>query len=562
MPEEQLYGPSSQPAEPLPDAERVAYVERVQRDAAAALLAIPGVRLVALGGKEVDGRNTGELVIRVYVANKRPAADVPPVELIPAEIDGVRTDVISGGDLTLIAAPPGGLVRGRDTDRQTKRPVRGGLKIKSAASAADGSTFGGTLGCVLWSPTNHDVGFALTNQHVIDGDGALTVTKGTTEVGQPDGNTSSSCCNDIIGVYAAGEETGLSDQAVVRLAPGMKWFAEILQIGPVAGARSLTPIDAVANTPVRKRGIRTELTGGVVTDVGAMSGTSDQLIMVKANDNPDRRPGELLFFAEHGDSGAVLVDNDNKVVGLLFSRELTRAEIIAKGGTPGPLPPDGIERPKAFAWPINDVLTRFHNGTPSLTLEVATATAANQEHTVPGAATVAVPAELTATVAAEPAAFLGTATDGELRAPVGQPWFVADLPPDQMLTVTRAELERSDAGRLLIELLDRHRAEVARLLREDRRVAVTWHRGGGAALFQLLLRALSRPELELPATVNGTPVADLLDRLVSVLAQRGSPALGDDLRQARAVIPDPAGRTLPEILAGLDAAPVGVGSDA
>jgi hypothetical protein len=47
-----------------------------------------------------------------------------------------------------------------------------------------------------------------------------------------------------------------------------------------------------------------------------------------------------------------------------------------------------------------------------------------------------------------------------------------------------------------------------------------------------------------------------------VLAERGSPALGEDLRRAQALLPDVAGRTLPEILAGLGSAPLTVGSDA
>ena len=543
---------------PLPDAARVAYVEQVHRDAAAALLAIPGVRLVALGGKEVGGRNTGELVIRVHVAEKRPVDQIPPAERIPAEIDGVRTDVIVSGGKRLIAAPPGGLVRGTDTDDQTKRPLQGGVRQKTAASTASGSTFAGTLGCVLWDPNNHDVGYALTNQHVIDGDGALTVTKGTTEVGQPDGNTSSCCCNDIIGVYAAGERTANSDQAVVRLSPGMKWTAEIVEIGVVPGIHLLTPIDAVANTPVRKRGARTRLTGGVVTDVGGLDPAGDLSILVRANDNPDRKPTELLFFVEEGDSGSVLVDDDNKVCALLYAREFTRAEVTAAGGTPAPLPPDGIERPKAFAWPIDDVLTRFANGTPALTLEVATATAANQVHTVPGAATVAVPAEMAATVADDE--FLGTA-DGS-RAPVGRPWFAGNAPPVEALTTVRAQLAGSAAGQLLLELTERHRVEVTRLLRTDRRVAVAWHRGGGAALFQLLLRMVDRPEQEMPATIAGTPVTSLLDELIRVLSERGGPGLGADLRLARAVLPDPAGRTLPEIMAGLGSAHVVVSSNA
>src|SRR4030095_14668167 len=53
-----------------------AFIERVtavHTAPAARLLAIPGVRLVALGSKETDGIPTGELAIRVHVRGKRPA---------------------------------------------------------------------------------------------------------------------------------------------------------------------------------------------------------------------------------------------------------------------------------------------------------------------------------------------------------------------------------------------------------------------------------------------------------------------------------------------------------
>jgi hypothetical protein len=506
---------------------------------------------VALGGKEVGGRNTGELVIRVHVAAKLPEGEVPPEELIPAEIEGVRTDVIVNGGMRTIAAPPGGLVRDTSTDDRTKRPIRGGTQLTTAN--APGS---GTLGCLLWNTNNHDVGYALTNQHVIDVDRKFAVTLGVTEVGQPDGNDSSCCCNDIIGIYAAGERTANSDQAVVRLSAGEKWVAEILDIGLVKGTHVLTAIDAVVNTPVRKRGVRTRLTGGIVTDVGGLDPSGDISVLIQANDNPDRKPNELLFFVEQGDSGSVLVDDDNKVCALLYAREPTRAEVTAQGGTPAPLPPDGIERPKAYAYPIDDVLTRFANGTPGLPLEVATATQANQIHKVPGASMVAVPAELTATVADDD--FLGEG----LRAPVGRPWFAGSPPPAETVAAVRAQLVESAAGQLLAELTDRRRAEVTRLVRTDRRVAIAWHRGGGAALFQLLLRMMARPEVEMPSTIAGTPVLDVVDDLIRILSERGSPGLATDLRLGRAVLPDPAGRTLPEIMAGLGSAHVGVSSNA
>ncbi|MCE3555576.1 hypothetical protein LWC33_29545 [Pseudonocardia sp. RS11V-5] len=545
-----------------PDSARIAHAEQVHRDAAQRLLAIPGVSMVALGSKETGGQPTGELVIRVHVANKRPLEEIPPDEVIPAEIDGVGTDVIESDGIVLVAAPPGGIVRDDSTDDKTERPLKGGTRIQPALSSAKGERWEGTLGCLLWLKSNHDVGYALTNQHVIDGAGLVAATKGSTEVGQPTSISSSSCCNDIIGVYRAGERTGADDQAVVQLRAGTTWQAQILGIGLVSGTRSLSTADALARLPVRKRGARTRLTGGVVTDVNGVSGTAHNAILIQANDNPDRKPGELLFFDEHGDSGSAVVDDQNRVCGLVFARRRTRAEITARGGTPPALPPDGIERPLGVAWPIADVLARFAAGTPSLTLEVATATSIDEVHTVPGAARVAVPAELAPVVAAEPAAFLGAVAADGLRAPVGRPWFAADRPLSETLAEVRAALEESAAGRYLTQLWQRHRVEVTRLLRDDRRVAVTWHRGGGAALFQLLSRMVSRPELALPETVRGVPVQDCVDAFAVVLIDRASASLGADVRQAREVLPDLPGRTLAELVAALDAMPIGVGGHA
>ena len=71
------------------------------------LLVLPGVTAVGLGSKETGGRPTGELALKVFVTVKRPAGQVAAAELIPAEIDGLRTDVIQSGARRLLAAPPG-----------------------------------------------------------------------------------------------------------------------------------------------------------------------------------------------------------------------------------------------------------------------------------------------------------------------------------------------------------------------------------------------------------------------------------------------------------------------
>src|ERR1700745_467967 len=58
------------------------------------LRAIPGVVHVSVGLKETQGRLLrDQLCIRVYVAKKKSPLELSPAELIPAEIEGIPTDV-------------------------------------------------------------------------------------------------------------------------------------------------------------------------------------------------------------------------------------------------------------------------------------------------------------------------------------------------------------------------------------------------------------------------------------------------------------------------------------
>src|SRR4051812_32862219 len=63
--------------------------QRVEDD----LLARPGVVGVDINEKVSGGRPTGELSIVVYVEEKKPEDQLDPGQAIPAEIDGIPTDV-------------------------------------------------------------------------------------------------------------------------------------------------------------------------------------------------------------------------------------------------------------------------------------------------------------------------------------------------------------------------------------------------------------------------------------------------------------------------------------
>jgi len=144
------------------DAAAVERVARVKREVTERLLALPGVNLVAIGGKETGGRPTGELVVQVWVDEKLPLSEIPPEQRIPEEIDGVKTDVYVGGRKVLLAAD-GAFVRSDDTDGKRYRPsVPGGSRIK-----AENASGKGTMGCILHDPADVEIAYGLTNHHVI-----------------------------------------------------------------------------------------------------------------------------------------------------------------------------------------------------------------------------------------------------------------------------------------------------------------------------------------------------------------------------------------------------------
>ncbi|UXY32070.1 hypothetical protein [Streptomyces sp. HUAS TT20] len=548
------------------DREAIAQVARVKEEYTAWLLSLPGVNLVAIGGKETGGRPTGELAVQVYVDAKLPLSEIPPEQRIPEEIDGVKTDVVVGGDMVPVIADGALLPKEVKFDESRIRPLTGGLLI-----SMPGSEEVGTLGCFVSDPVNIDIAYGLTCGHVIFSTDISPPTTGFTKVGQPSGSAGSSgCCEDTIGKYAAGREHRPDrDEALIALSPGMKFLCEIADIGFVTGIHDITPAEAQTQSfAVRKRGGRTGLTGGVVVGLQATGPDVENLLVIRPNTNPAATSGSVVFFAAEGDSGSALVDDaavgSCQVTGIIRSRDKTNAERLAEGKQPRPLTPAGVELVPAYAMPVTKALKRLKD-IESVNTVISTASAPGQVHTVPGGSTVAVPAEVAQRIAAEPAARAAFTGDGDgeggLRAPVAGAWFAEGRPPEEGLAALRAGLEASDAGRVLIAFWRDHREEVVRLIRRDRRVTIVWHHRGGAALLQLLMHMVSRAELALPETIDGRPLLDCADELAAVLSARGTPALRTDLECVRRVLPDIGGRTLQEIIFALGAVRQEVGGD-
>jgi hypothetical protein len=256
------------------------------------LLRIPGVVKVGIGIKETNGQLTGEPVFRVYVEEKKPAAAVPPGELIPAEIGGFKTDVV-------IVRP-----EQLEDDDSKYRPLKPGCQVEPAGY--DGV---GTLGCLATLVSDNSV-VLLSNHHVLY---QGTVTDGV-EVGQPTYGSSCCCtCGDVaVNVHGidrafagAPANTGHLDCAIARVKPGVKADPEILEVGPITGTNNAVLLEAV-----KKRGRTTGFTQGTVTNLTMDTGGTRILeIEVKTNN------GQVRFSAP-GDSGSAYLNAADEMIGL------------------------------------------------------------------------------------------------------------------------------------------------------------------------------------------------------------------------------------------------------
>ncbi|HKE97910.1 MAG TPA: hypothetical protein VKG45_03120 [Actinomycetes bacterium] len=500
----------------------------VKNRAAAQFLSIPGVTAVGLGGRERGGRPTGELVLKVFVARKRPAAELTPGETLPPQFEGVGVDVCELPEAIeqttagpAVAPPPQApppppgspLVADNDTDDTKFRPLTGGARVEVALS---GSGMG-TLGCFLKNTADANKIYALTNFHVVvAATGGATPVANTTKLGQPtnaDGPTK--CCSHIIGTFVAGGKDTIRDAALIQLKPGSEWLAEITEIGVVTGPHTVTPAEAAPLTyQVRKRGARTRLTGGIVEAVNTTQTTAGitrhNVMVVKPNPNAGVPANKPLYFSDHGDSGSAVVNTANEVVALHFA-----------GSVAGQLN-------KGLELPIADIIAQFQ-AVDHLPVALATATQNGVVNKVPGAPAVAAPTALAPALAGAP----GPATPALDR--VG------------------ADLAASAAGRDLRALWVDHHQELLELVNHRRRVTVAWHRGGGPALLQTLVRMAADPALAMPATVAGEPPLRRVERIHAVLHANASPALRRALDRALAALPDPAALTYDQVLAALAA---------
>jgi hypothetical protein len=267
---------------------------------------IPGISSIGVGAKEVGGEVTFDMAFRVYVERKLPNDELLPAWRIPERIRGINTDVLPREPTEMIA------------DAQEYRPLKGGCQVKNQFVDGDNDLLAGTIGCLVRFDSPVQEVCALSCEHVmVAGQAELQVI-----VGQPRYVVSCCCCTyHQIGKVVNYEKNDKVDCAVAVLDEDIvnqvisgNTLNDVVGIGTLAGVAQ-----AVCFEAVRKRGRTTELTTGQVVDVIF---ENSQILIHPTGASPK--------FADRGDSGSVIVNSANRVIGLLWATDAaTRTKGIA-----------------------------------------------------------------------------------------------------------------------------------------------------------------------------------------------------------------------------------------
>ncbi|RLC36750.1 hypothetical protein DRH29_03860 [candidate division Kazan bacterium] len=243
-------------------------------------------------GKVVD-----ELVLRVYVTRKVPEHLLRKDEVIPKEIEGVRTDVVEIGRIKKLQGY-----------RERYRPAPCGVSTSRADQNA-----AGTIG---WFMVDEDGNiYLLSNNHVWANEnnasqGDPLIQPGLLDGGDPEQDIIAELY-DWINIDFTGNPNTV-DAALATPIDLSQVYMSIMEIGGITGKG-----DPALNVIAKKVGRSTGYSEGTIIDVNATlnveydSGTAlFQDVFIVQSDN---------VIVQPGDSGSPILDGEGRFIGLLFA---------------------------------------------------------------------------------------------------------------------------------------------------------------------------------------------------------------------------------------------------
>ncbi|KAF1085854.1 hypothetical protein SPSYN_00583 [Sporotomaculum syntrophicum] len=297
------------------------------------ILRMPNVVGVGVGYKQVGLTRTEKPAIIVFVEKKLPAAELSRSKKLPKKINGLETDVIEIGRVKLL-------------ERNMKmRPALPGSSIGHYKISA------GTFGVIVKDKKSGEK-LILSNNHILangsnGSDGRANLGDAILQPGPYDGGRQSdkiaelvrfvpliraaepSDCPVAAGIanignwfiklvrpayemrfYKYSSTTNIVDCAVAKPINDELIGEDIVELGAVSGVGVVQE-----NMWVQKSGRTTGVTSGHVTAMGVTLKVS--LSDEESGWFSDQVVADL--FCQPGDSGSLIIDKENKAVGLLFA---------------------------------------------------------------------------------------------------------------------------------------------------------------------------------------------------------------------------------------------------
>jgi hypothetical protein len=291
------------------------------------LLSRPNVVACGVGYKVTSEGPTDELSVVVSVSQKLPAAQLAESDLVPRNVDGIKTDVIQTGAF-----------RAFQVRSKRWRPV-----IPPGASLGHSNTSAGTFGCLVRRGNEL---FILSNNHVLANLNQCQLGDPILQPGRHDGGTAEdkiATLAEFVPLDFGGDApdcslAGMLEKVLNTLASAAGSSHRILAYQQTPGSNQ---VDAALAKPLqpewvtpdildigRPQGTRSATLGTQVQKSGRTTGyTEGRIIQVDVTSQVSYGPGQATFqgqlmasgMSKPGDSGSVILDMENYVVGLLFA---------------------------------------------------------------------------------------------------------------------------------------------------------------------------------------------------------------------------------------------------
>jgi ABC-type uncharacterized transport system substrate-binding protein len=531
-------------------------LERLFREAKAALKKYPGVIGVGCGRKERGGQVIDQIAFRVYVKAKAPEAELAPCDVIPrayGDLEPVYTDIVAGGGSGIACSSTPDIFAGDQISRDIPNAPEGH----------------GTLGVIVAKGGKR---FMLTCEHVFRG----TLLERTTnlDVYKPEKQS----CNKPVGTVRfdngfvlntedfhlaafpgisfkvdatlaninAGVKSGNVNKNVVgkisQFGPGLRNLLTEFSIQRVTtehDARALNATVAAKKIEVRKFGATTGFTKGLLVGIcnkaAPKQTASDpdftfELAIVPQAGEPDTTE-TYMIDASKVDEVAAAFDatqllfqptvtfkadpgpsSDQRIItlkGKAFSRPGDSGSIIvdATGQIVGMLQKVG------GAW-IRDLKTNKDAfGANGVTFA---------QLIVPAFDAMGLPAS-------------AVIPPGEPQAGAAAVYQIDEDPPEvveqRIFDAAEAAFGRTQAGQRLLRLARMHLAEIRFMLHHRRHVTVAWHRNKGPAYMTAIARAVRHPGRAVPNEIDGVRLSQAMRIMRQILFLEGSVELKESLEE-------------------------------